>query len=323
MHVHDDEQRAAAGRRAGRRDRRTRLSAGARLCPHPRAGHAGRDAARRPGAADRASPRRPPHAAVDARRHRGDAGAELSRRRGDRREPPCRRREGAIPGNAPGRSADPGGQGVVHRSRCRDRLDRRPGAWRDGLHRGDRRGAISTATRGSRRSTRAPTASRRTIWSAASSAATAARRRASCSPRCARSCPRSAAGRDGRRCIAASTAGLDALERATAHLVEADPGARGGRIVALSGAVRHGRRRLADGAPRAGRRAEPTGAGRRCRVCRGEASHGNGSTPSIICRAPRPICRRSRAARRWSISTPICFSGASGKSFEIARSDRC
>ena len=30
-------------------------------------------------------------------------------------------------------------------------------------------------------------------------------------------------------------------------------GARGGRIVALSGAVRHGRRRLADGAPRAGR----------------------------------------------------------------------
>ena len=45
MHVHDDEQRAAAGRGAGRRDRRTRLSAGARLCPDPRAGRAGRDAA--------------------------------------------------------------------------------------------------------------------------------------------------------------------------------------------------------------------------------------------------------------------------------------
>ncbi len=41
------------------------------------------------------------------------------------------------------RSADPGGQGVVHRYGRRRRLDRRPGAWRHGLYRGDRGGAAS------------------------------------------------------------------------------------------------------------------------------------------------------------------------------------
>ena len=67
--VHDDEQRAAAGRGAGRGDRRARLSAGARLCPHPGAGPpvGGMRAAAR-AAADRPPPRCAPHAAVDARR---------------------------------------------------------------------------------------------------------------------------------------------------------------------------------------------------------------------------------------------------------------
>ena len=37
-------------------------------------------------------------------------------------------------------AADPDRQGVVHRPRQRDRLDRRAGPWRHGLHRGDRRG---------------------------------------------------------------------------------------------------------------------------------------------------------------------------------------
>ena len=54
------------------------------------------------------------------------------------------RRQSAMQRTAPRRSADPGGQGLVHRPRRRGRLDRRPGAWRHGLHRGDRRRAAST-----------------------------------------------------------------------------------------------------------------------------------------------------------------------------------
>ena len=98
--------------------------------------------------------------------------------------------------------------------------------------------------------------------------------------------------------------GLDALERATAHLVEADPAlaaAGSSPYLALFGTVVGGwlMARLALAARSAARRT--------IRLCRGEASHGNGSMPSTICRAPRPFCRRSRAARRWSISTPSCF----------------
>ena len=55
-----------------------------------------------------------------------------------------RSRQGrAVPGATPGRFVDPGGQGVVHRSRRRRRLDRDPGAWRHGLHRRDGCRAIS------------------------------------------------------------------------------------------------------------------------------------------------------------------------------------
>jgi 3-(methylthio)propanoyl-CoA dehydrogenase len=54
-----------------------------------------------------------------------------------------RRRGGARGGAASGRPLDPGGQGMVHRSRRRRRLDRDPGARRDGLCRGDRGGTTS------------------------------------------------------------------------------------------------------------------------------------------------------------------------------------
>ena len=185
---------------------------------------------------------------------RGDARAELSRRRCDRREPPRRRRQGAVPRAAPGRPADPGRQGVVHRSRRRDRLDRHPGAWRDGLHRGDRRGAIL-----SRRADRADLRGHQRHPGERPGRPQARPRRRRGGARAVR---RDAADpdRDRRRGGVGGDAsrprrGLDALERATAYLVEAEPAHRRGRIVALSGAVRHGRRRLADGAPRAGRRA--------------------------------------------------------------------
>ena len=62
----------------------------------------------------------------------------------------------------------PDRQGLLHRHRLRGGLDRRAGARRHGLHRGDRRGAASIAMRASCRSTRAPTASRPSTSSRAS-----------------------------------------------------------------------------------------------------------------------------------------------------------
>ena len=73
-------------------------------------------------------------------------------------------------------AADAGRQGLLHRHRRRGRLARRPGARRHGLHRGDRRRAALSATRASRRSTRAPTASRPSTSSRASCRCRAARR---------------------------------------------------------------------------------------------------------------------------------------------------
>ena len=63
-------------------------------------------------------------AALDRAQHEPDA-ARRAQRRG------------------PARAADPAGQGLVHRSRLRDRLERAPGARRHGLHRGDRHRAAS------------------------------------------------------------------------------------------------------------------------------------------------------------------------------------
>ena len=59
-------------------------------------------------------------------------------------------------------------KGLRLRHRRRGRLRRRPGAWRHGLHRGNRRRASIIAMPASRRSMRAPTAFRASIWSRAS-----------------------------------------------------------------------------------------------------------------------------------------------------------
>src|SRR6516162_6670809 len=69
----------------------------------------------------------------------GDARPRLLRCGDDRpRSPPSRC--GRAPSDAtPGGPAGPGVQGVVYRSRNSGRLDRHPGAWRDGLCRGDGR----------------------------------------------------------------------------------------------------------------------------------------------------------------------------------------
>ena len=103
----------------------------------------------------------------------------------------------------------------------RGRLARRAGAWRHGLHRGDRRGAASTATRASRRSTKAPTASRRSISSPASCRWAAGRRRSAClaeiSARCRGGCgQRSGIRADRHR---AWRDAVDALERSTQWLL--------------------------------------------------------------------------------------------------------
>ena len=80
--------------------------------------------------------------------------------------------------------ADADRQGVFDRYRRRGRLDRHPGPWRHGLHRGDRRRAAICATPASPRSTRAPTASRRSTWSRASCRCRAAMRSRPISPNC-------------------------------------------------------------------------------------------------------------------------------------------
>ena len=98
------------------------------------------------------------------------------------------RRGGRAQGRACARlAADAARQGVFHRYRHRGRLARRAGAWRHGLHRGDRRRAAFIATPASPRSTKAPTASRRSISSPASCRSTAARWSTPISANCAAS----------------------------------------------------------------------------------------------------------------------------------------
>ena len=90
--------------------------------------------------------------------------AVLPRSRGARRR---RHRRGRLAGAR--RSAHADCQGVVHGDRAGGHVARNPGAWRHGLHRGNRCGAAVLATRASPRSTRAPTGSRRsTSWDGSS-----------------------------------------------------------------------------------------------------------------------------------------------------------
>ena len=80
-HVHHDERRALRGRRAGHRDRRTRLPAGRGLCQGPRAGPPGGRLAAG-GRRDHPPPRRQAHAADDALAGRRlPRGGDLSPRR--------------------------------------------------------------------------------------------------------------------------------------------------------------------------------------------------------------------------------------------------
>ena len=225
--------------------------------------------------ADRASPGCPPHAAVDARRDRGDAGAEPI-------SPPPRSTRAAEPattrrGSAQQRRADllipvvkawctdlgveiastgiqvHGGMGYIEETGAAQYLSRR--ADRADLrghqrHPGERSGRPQARPRRRRGGARAVRRDAR------------------------RSCPRSAAGPDGSRCIAASPRGSTRSKRATAYLVEAEPAlaaAGSSPYLALFGTVR---RRLADGAPRARRRGRERSAAASTRVCRGEAGDG-------------------------------------------------
>ncbi len=76
----------------------------------------------------------PPHAAADAQPDDGEPRAGLLRLRPDRPRGAWRRG-----GRLSRRCADPARQGLGHRRRLRSRQPRRPGPWRDGLYRGDRR----------------------------------------------------------------------------------------------------------------------------------------------------------------------------------------
>ena len=147
LHVHHDEPCAPRGRPAGRRHRRARDAAGACLCARPQAGP-------RAGAhPDRAPIIEHPdvkrmlltmRALTRAARAicyatAGAIDAQPSRQ-GRRARKAARRARLA---------AHAGRQSVLDRYRHRGRLARRPGAWRHGLHRGDRRRAASIATRAS------------------------------------------------------------------------------------------------------------------------------------------------------------------------------
>ena len=187
--------------------------------------------------ADHPPPRRAPHA--------DDACAPRSRRcaRSATTPPPASTARCAIPTRRRarktqdrGRPADPDRQGVVHRPRRRDRLDRRAGPRRHGLHRGDRR-RPALARRAHRcRSTRAPTASRRATWSAARSPRTAARPCWAWSPRCAPPAEelKAAPGDDLAAIRAGVVAAADALEDATKWVAQS---VKGELVSALAGSV--------------------------------------------------------------------------------------
>ncbi len=139
VHVRHDERRALPGRHAGHRDRRSRVPAGGGLREGPRA-VARRRRLERTGH-DHPSPRRASDADVDARAGRGGPRARVRHGRGLRRRasPSGRRRAPREPGRL--RVPRAGREGLEHRAVDRGRVDRRAGARRHGLHRGDRRGA--------------------------------------------------------------------------------------------------------------------------------------------------------------------------------------
>ena len=153
--VRHDERRAARRRRAGRgAGRRARCALAEAYAAQRVQG----------GRADRRAPRRGAHAGRDARHHAGRAAAGAGGRRGARPPRSCwgtRRRGDAA------RAADADREGLVHRSRRRTSprsASRCMAAWASSRTPAPPRCCAMPA---SRRSTRAPTASRRsTCWSA-------------------------------------------------------------------------------------------------------------------------------------------------------------
>ncbi len=122
-----------------RRDRRARLPAGARLCPRARP-EPGAWLAKGRFRGDHPPPGRAAHADDDEGGRGGGARPHLHHDVRPRPVAAPSRPGGARAPACPGRSVNAGGQGVVHRFGCGDCLHRHPGAWRHGLHRGDRRG---------------------------------------------------------------------------------------------------------------------------------------------------------------------------------------
>jgi hypothetical protein len=89
--------------------------------------------------ADHQASRCASHADVDALAHRSHACAGLRDGRRPGQCPLQSGRGGSPAGAGLCRPDDPGGQGLEYRERHRHRLARRAGAWRHGLHRGNRR----------------------------------------------------------------------------------------------------------------------------------------------------------------------------------------
>ena len=176
---------------------------------------------------DRRAPRRAPHAADDARADRRDARALPT-------GPPASSTGASAMPTRPSAplAADrvalltPDGQGLVHRPRAGDRVRRRPGARRHGLHRGDRRRPALCATPASSpiyegtNGIQAMDLVGRKLDMAGGAAALAADRRAA-----RRSWPALPGS-----CAPALADALDAVERTTRHLQasRADDRAAGG-----------------------------------------------------------------------------------------------
>ena len=164
LHVHHDEQRAPRGRPAGRRawpsaryQQALRLRARAPAGPRARrSGEGMSPIIEHPDVRRMLLTMRALTAAARAICYMTGAGHRPCASRRATRHARRKAHERAL-------AADAGRQGVLDRHRHRGRLARRAGARRHGLHRGDRRGAAPSRCAHRRRSTRAPTASRRSI----------------------------------------------------------------------------------------------------------------------------------------------------------------
>ena len=166
-YVHDDERGAARRRHPGSRRRRGRLSERGRFTPRERIqGRAPerRRSARQGRRSDHRSSRRAAHAACapssrdrrSARASPTGPGLEIDKML-KHPDPEAVRAEGS----RLDRAHDADHQGLLHRSRLRGGEPRGPGLWRPRLSSPSTASSSSCATRASRSSMRAPTASRR------------------------------------------------------------------------------------------------------------------------------------------------------------------